>query len=229
MKKFNITDFDGAIFDMDGTLVDSMQVWQSMGSTYIRSKGLVPEPGLDRTLYPLTIIDAADYLNTHYNLGLERETVIKECNSVVEERYKTTVLLKPGVREFLPLLKAHHIPAAIATATDRYLVEIVLERLQIAEFFTGIVTSTEAGSAKAESPAIFHAARKLLGSTIEKTVVFEDAFFAVRTAKNAGYPVAALYDETARCPAEEMKKYCDWYAESFFDYLPGGSAAGTEA
>ena len=160
---------------------------------------------------------------------LERETVIKECNSVVEERYKTTVLLKPGVREFLPLLKAHRIPAAIATATDRYLVEIVLERLQIAEFFTGIVTSTEAGSAKAESPAIFHAARKLLGSTIEKTVVFEDAFFAVRTAKNAGYPVAALYDETARCPAEEMKKYCDWYAESFFDYLPDGSAEGTEA
>ena len=51
----------------------------------------------------------------------------------------------------------------------------------------------------------------------------------MRTAKNAGYPVAALYDETARCPAEEMKKYCDWYAESFFDYLPGGSAEGTEA
>ena len=57
----------------------------------------------------------------------------------------------------------------------------------------------------------------------------DDGFFAVRTAKYAGYPVAALYDETARCPAEEMKKYCDWYAESFFDYLPGGSAAGTEA
>lgn len=219
MKKFNITDFDGAVFDMDGTLVDSMHIWQSMGSSYIRSKGLTPEPNLDRTLYPLTIIDAADYLNTHYNLGMKREDVIAGCNAVVEQKYRTTVDLKPGVKDFLNLMEKHGIKASIATATDRHLVEIVLERLDIARFFTGIVTSTEAGSAKADSPVIFHKARELLGTSIEKTVVFEDAFFAVRTAKQAGYPVAALYDATAQCPPEKMKEYCDWYAESFLEYM----------
>lgn len=219
MKKFSITDFDGAVFDMDGTLVDSMQIWQSMGSSYIRSKGLTPEPNLDRTLYPLTIIDAADYLNTRYNLGMKPEDVIAGCNAVVEEEYRTTVGLKPGVTEFLKMMQKHGIKASIATATDRHLVEIVLERLDIARFFTGIVTSTEAGSAKADSPAIFHKARGLLGTSIEKTVVFEDAFFAVRTAKQAGYPVAALHDETAQCPPEKMKEFCDWYAESFWEYM----------
>ncbi|WP_428770079.1 HAD family phosphatase [Treponema sp. HNW] len=219
MKKFNITDFDGAVFDMDGTLVDSMRIWQSMGSSYIRSKGLTPEPNLDRTLYPLTIIDAADYLNTRYNLGMKREDVIAGCNAVVEEKYRTTVGLKPAVPEFLKMMEKHGIKASIATATDRHLVEIVLERLKIDRFFTGIVTSTEAGSAKADSPVIFHKARELLGTSIEKTVVFEDAFFAVRTAKQAGYPVAALHDETAQCPPEKMKEYCDWYAESFREYM----------
>lgn len=218
--KFSISDFEGAVFDMDGTLVDSMRMWQSTGSTYIKSKGLIPEDGLDRILYPMTMAELAEYLNKHYKLAQDNQTIITEYNSLVEQQYKTAIPLKSGVMEFLTLLKKHHIPAAIATATDRHLAEAVLERLKIAEFFTGIVTSTEAGSAKAESPAIFHMARKLLGTPIEKTVIFEDAFFAVRTAKKAGYPVAALYDETAQCSAEKMKEYSDWYALSFWDYLP---------
>ncbi|MGI5172899.1 HAD family hydrolase [Treponema sp. OMZ 840] len=221
MHRFHLNAFEGAIFDLDGTLVDSMPLWDRMGSLYIRSKGLRPEKNLDKILYPLSLIEAAEYLCTRYKLTADRQTVINECNAVMEKLYADNAVLKPGVREFLALIKKQNIPAVIATATDRHLAESVLRHLNIADFFKGIVTSTEAGSSKAQSAQIFHLARHIIGSAVHKTVVFEDAFAAVCTAKKAGYPVAAVYDRSADDTREQAEQTADWYERDFFAYLSG--------
>ncbi len=219
MITFSWNNIEGAIFDLDGTLLDSMQQWQNMGRTYITLKNLEPEEKLNEKLYPLTIIQAAEYLRETYGLNLTKEEVVKECNGVMEQQYNTTISLKPFVKNFLDILKEKNIPMYVATATDRHLVEIALEGHGIADYFKGIITSTEAGSAKAESPAIFDMALQALGTTVEKTVVFEDSYFAMKTAKEAGYPVAALYDLAAQRDLEEIKKISDWYSETFEEYV----------
>ncbi len=219
MENFTWSSIKGAIFDLDGTLLDSMQQWQNMGSTYITLKNLVPEEKLNEKLYPLTIIQTAEYLRETYGLNLTKEEIVKECNAVMEHEYNTSILLKPFVKDFLCLLKEKNIPMYVATATDRHLVEIALEGHGIAEYFKGIVTSTEAGSAKAESPAIFDLALQALGTTVEKTVIFEDSYFAMKTAKEAGYPVAALYDLAAKRDLEEIKNIATWYSETFEEYV----------
>ncbi len=219
MKNFTWDSIKGAIFDLDGTLLDSMQKWQNMGSTYLKLKNLEPEDKLNEKLYPLTIIQTAQYLKETYNIELTKEEIVKECNGVMEHEYNTTIPLKPYVKEFLDLLKAKNIPMYVATATDRHLVEIALEGHGIAEYFKGIITSTEAGSAKAESPAIFDMALQAIGTTVDKTVIFEDSYFAMKTAHEAGYPVAALYDLAAERDLENIKKLADWYSETFEFYV----------
>ncbi len=219
MKDLTWEHIQGAIFDLDGTLVDSMQEWQNMGHTYIKIKNLEPEEKLNEKLYPLTIIQTAEYLNITYGLNLDKETIIKECNGVMESAYNTTVPLKPFVKEFLDLLKEKNIPMYVATATDRHLVEMALSKHGISNYFKGIITSTEAGSAKAESPAIFDMARKTLCTPVEKTIIFEDSFHAIKTAKEAGYPVAALYDLAAARDLEKIKTLSDWFSDTFEAYV----------
>lgn len=219
MQGFSLDMMEGAIFDLDGTLVDSMALWQSMGSNYIKLQGLEPEPKLNEKLYPLTIIQAAKYLKEHYGLDLDREAIIKGCNEVMEEAYNTKVFLKSGAKEFLDLLLAHNIPMYVATATDRHLVEVAFKKLDIAHYFKGIITSTEAGSAKAESPAIFDMARKKIGTSLAKTIIFEDSFHGIETAKKANYPVAALYDDASKSNEDDIKAISDWYGVTFNDYI----------
>ncbi len=219
MKNFTWENIQGAIFDLDGTLLDSMQQWQKMGSTYLKIKNIEAEEKLNEKLYPLTIIQTAQYLKDTYGIELTRDDIIKECNGVMEHEYNTSIPLKPFVKEFLDLLKEKNIPMYVATATDRHLVEVALAGHGIAEYFKGIITSTEAGSAKAESPAIFDMALQALGTTVDKTVIFEDSYHAIKTAKEAGYPIAALYDLAAERDLEDIKKISNWYSETFEEYV----------
>lgn len=221
MEGFSLDIIEGAIFDLDGTLVDSMFFWQNMGTNYIKLQGLEPEAKLNEKLYSLTIIQAAEYLKERYSLNLDCKAIIQGCNGVMEEAYNTKIFLKSGAKEFLDLLFAHNIPMYIATATDRHLVEVALKKLDITQYFAGLVTSTEVGSGKAESPAIFDLAREKMGTAIAKTIIFEDAFHAIETAKKASYPVAALYDDTAKSTKDDIKAISDWYGMTFNDYMEG--------
>ncbi|MFI3258030.1 MAG: HAD family phosphatase [Spirochaetales bacterium] len=224
MKDFSEKDIEAAIFDLDGTLVDSMGHWQRMGITYLTLKNVQPEENLIEILYPLTIIQIAEYLKTRYGLSGDCQTIIKECNDVMETAYSSDIFLKSGVKEFLDILVNKNIPLYVATATDRHLVEIVLNRLNIAHYFKGIITSTEAGSAKAESPAIFDIARERLGSPRNKTVIFEDSLHAIETAAKAGYPIAAVYDDAAKADTDCIKNLSEWYAETFDEYVAAFTA-----
>lgn len=188
-----------AIFDFDGTLFDSMFIWDTAGETYLRSIGKEPADDLQSILKPMSLYQSADYLRVHYSIPLSTEDIMDGINRTVEDFYFHTVEPKPGAIDFLEDLDRKGIRMCIATATDRYQVEAALVRCGMKHFFSEIFTCTEVGSGK-DQPLIFRRAMEHLGTDRSNTVVVEDAWHAIRTAKDDGFIVAAIFD-----PHESMQ------------------------
>ena len=172
----------GAIFDFDGTLLDSMFIWDTFGEDYLRTLGKEPKENLTETFKTFTLEQAAEYYREHYGVTLSVEEIVDGVNDMVAEIYRTKVTLKDGVRAFLEGLRAQDVKMCVATVTDRAIVEDVLNRLGIRDFFVEILTCAEVGCNK-ETPHIYRAALEVLGTKKDETVVFEDALHALITAK----------------------------------------------
>ena len=183
----------GAIFDVDGTLLDSMFIWDTIGELYLRSIGYQPKENLNETFKNMSLRQAARYYQTEYGVTLSIDEIMDGVNAMLERHYRFEVPLKPGVAELLERLRQSGVKLCIATATDRHLVEAALDRCGVLSCFGEIFTCNEVGHGKDE-PDIFEAALRFLGTRKEETLVFDDALYAVRTAKEAGFPVAAVYD-----------------------------------
>ena len=192
MKNFTIS---GAIFDLDGTLLDSMMIWEDFASAYLRSRGIDPPAGLEERLESLTLSEAAEYLRTAFSLPEGREEILDGMNRTADARYDT-VLAKPGVREMLAALSRAGVPMAVATLTDRPTVLRTLSRLGLLSYFSHIFTCAEVGARK-DTPVIYDTALAALGTAQEETAVFEDAWYAIKTASAAGYPVVAIHDPSS--------------------------------
>jgi len=203
----------GAIFDFDGTLVDSMFIWDTFGEDYLRTLGKEPRENLTETFKTFTLEQAAEYYREHYGVTLSVGEIVDGVNEMVAKLYRTKVTLKDGVREFLEALKSQGVKMCVATVTDRPIVEDVLCNLGIRDFFTEIFTCAEVGYNK-ETPHIYRAALEVLGTKKDETVVFEDALHALMTAKKDGFPVAAVYDkhETKQI---EMRSEADYYISDY--------------
>ena len=203
----------GAIFDFDGTLVDSMFIWDSFGEDYLRTLGKEPKENLTETFKTFTLEQAAEYYREHYGVTLSVEEIVDGVNDMVAEIYRTKVALKNGVLEFLRNLQIKGVKMCVATVTDRPIVEDVLKKLGIRDFFTEIFTCAEVGYNK-ETPHIYLAALEVLGTKKDETVVFEDVLHALMTAKNDGFPVAAVYDKH-EAKQIEMRSEADYYISDY--------------
>ena len=203
----------GAIFDFDGTLLDSMFIWDTIGEDYLRTLGKEPHEDLKETFMTLTLEEAAEYYREHYKVTLSVTEIVDSINAMVEGIYRTKVTLKPGVMAYLRLLKERGVKMCVATVTDRYLVEDTLERLGILHYFCGIFTCAEVGYGK-DKPIIYQKALEHLGTAKEETFVFEDTLFALETAKTDGFPTVGVYD-MHESRQEEMKRLADCYVRSF--------------
>lgn len=184
----------GAIFDMDGTLLDSMPAWRSTASRYVKSLGMVPEKGLDERIRHKSMAEAAEYINMHHKLQKTPEQIQNGVIDAMAQFYENEVVCKPGIEEFLHQLKEQGVKLCIATATDRPLVKLALERTNITHYFDAIFTCSEVGKGKA-APDIYEQALAFLGTRREETYVFEDACYAAVTAHKADFPVVAIYDK----------------------------------
>ena len=201
----------GAIFDVDGTLLDSMFIWDTIGETYLRSIGYQPKENLNETFKNMSLHQAARYYQTEYGVTQSIDEIMDGVNAMLERYYRFEVPLKPGAAELLERLRQNGVKLCIATATDRHLVEAALDRCGVLSCFGEIFTCNEVGHGKDE-PDIFEAALRSLGTRREETLVFDDALYAVRTAKEAGFPVAAVYDSHERSQAE-VRARSDLYLE----------------
>lgn len=200
----------GAIFDLDGTLLDSMRIWDTIGEDYLLSRGIRPRENLREVFRSMSLQEAAEYYIEHYGLTESPKEIMEGVDAMIGDFYLREAKVKPGVAEFLEKLRAAGVKLCIATATDRRLTEEALRRKGILSFFSGMLTCGEIGRGKSE-PDIFLAALRLLGTERERTVVFEDALHAVRTAKAAGFPVAAVEDPSSEADREAIRAEADWY------------------
>lgn len=203
----------GAIFDVDGTLLDSMFIWDTIGETYLRSIGYQPKENLNETFKNMSLRQAARYYQTEYGVTQSIDEIMDGVNAMLERYYHFEVPLKPGAAELLERLRQDGVTLCIATATDRHLVEAGLDRCGVLSCFGEIFTCNEVGHGKDE-PDIFEAALRFLGTRREETLVFDDALYAVRTAKEAGFPVAAVYDSHEK-NQEGLRALADFYIEDF--------------
>ena len=201
----------GAIFDVDGTLLDSMFIWDTIGETYLRSIGYQPKENLNETFKNMSLHQAARYYQTEYGVTLSIDEIMDGVNAMLERYYRFEVPLKPGVAELLERLRQSGVKLCIATATDRHLVEAALDRCGVLSCFGEIFTCNEVGHGKDE-PDIFEEALRFLGTEKAETVVFDDALYAVRTAKEAGFPVAAVYDSHEKAQ-DQIRMLADVYLE----------------
>ena len=203
----------GAIFDFDGTLFDSMFIWNTAGETYLRSIGIEPREDLRKVLKPMSLLQSATYIRDKYAISLTVEEIMNGINRTVEDFYFHTVQPKEGVATFLEQMKVKGIKMCIATATDRYQVEAALKRCCMEHFFSEIFTCTDVGHGKDE-PFIFRKAMDYLGTTRENTVVFEDAYHAAKTAKADGFVTVAVYDSHEE-KQKELQALSDFYFENY--------------
>jgi beta-phosphoglucomutase-like phosphatase (HAD superfamily) len=203
-----------AIFDMDGTILDSMPMWEHLASDYVKSLGAVPDDDLDIRIKTMTIYEAADYVRERYRLKKSNEDIVDDINSMVSEEYGQRLKLKPGVYEFLKSLKKRGIKLALATATEYNLAISAMSRLGLYvnntdSILDEICTCSMAGQGK-NKPDVYFMACKKLGVKKEDVIIYEDSLFAMQTAKMAGFKVAAVFDKAERenwCEICELADY----------------------
>lgn len=208
---------EAAIFDLDGTLLDSMPIWQGLGENYLLQKKLQPAPGLQDLLKTMSLQQAAKHFQSAYGLREDEETIIGEIETLIADFYRYEIPLKAGAAEYLQTLQERNVKMCIATATERNLAESALERLDIRKYFSTILTSSEVKAGKEDS-LIYRRAFEQLGAPLKKTVIFEDALHAVETATAAGFRVVGVHDETAEQDAERIKALTEQYIYSFSDW-----------
>lgn len=201
------------IFDFDGTLFDSMFIWDDAGEKYLRSLGRKPKPSMREDLQALSLYQAACYFKEEYDLALSVDEVMEGISQTVGDFYIHEAKPREGVRRFLEEVKQSGIFMCIATANERSLVEAALKRCGIEHFFDAVFTCTEVECGKDE-PVIFRRAMEYFHADRSSTIIFEDAYHAVWTAKADGFMVAAVYDESEK-RQNEIRQLCDCYLTDF--------------
>lgn len=202
-----------AIFDFDGTIFDTMEVWDSVAKIFLTSLNRKPKPDLTDVIKTMSLYQSAEYLKKEYSLSLSVEEIMESINKIIEDYYFYRALPKKGVVKFLEELKSRGIHICIATATDRYLIEAALKRCEMENYFEKIFTCTEVGHGKDE-PIIYEVAAEHFGAEKDESIVFEDAFHAIETAKKAGFIVAGVFDKSEKNQSQ-IRKMSDYYIEDF--------------
>lgn len=207
----------GAIFDLDGTILDSMPIWDKAGEMFLHTLGIEAEPGLAKIMFCMSMTEGAEFLKERYHLDMNVDAIIAGINRTIEDFYAYQVQLKEGVAQFLKEMDQAGIKMVVATSCDRQVFERALARLMVLDYFDRIFTSTEIGSSK-DKPDIYLAAAEYMGTLPEDTWVFEDALYAIQTAKEAGFRTVGVFDAASLESLDGIKRISDFYLEKLDDF-----------
>ena len=209
----------GAIFDLDGTLLDSMPTWNTLASTYLRSIGCIPQADVDATVSALSLPQAARYFQSEYDILLSEQEIIDGVNTLIRHFYEQEVQPKKDVEQFLHELSRRGVRMCIATATDAYLAKAALCRCGLMQYFAGVITCDQVGAGK-DQPLIYREALSVLGTSKAETLVFEDAVHALHTARTDDFLTVAVRDDsqTDWSALTELADYamCDYSNAGFW-------------
>lgn len=206
------------IFDLDGTLLDSMGVWEQIDRDFLRKRNIpIPSDYID-TVCSLSFQEAARYTIARFGLPDTEADLLREWNDMAVFAYGHTVKLKPYARQYLKKLKAAGVSLGVATSLPPELYFPVLHNQTIFDFFDVICSTDEVTHGKTKPDIFYHTAEKL-NIPPSHCIVFEDVLQAIQSAKTAGMTVYGVYDPSSADHWEEIKKIADGVLYDFKDAL----------
>ena len=211
------TDICGAIFDLDGVLLDSMAVWNDLGVRYLQKRGIQPEAGLSQILFSMSMEQGADYLKEQYQLPDTPQEILNGIEQMIRDFYFYEVQPKEGAKELLHFLQDQNVKMIAATSSPREHVTKALQRNGLYDYLQQIYTTGEVGVSKHE-PVIYQLAANSLGTKPEETLVFEDSLYALKTAKNAGFRAIGVYDADGETDQEGVRQTGELYLTSLLEF-----------
>jgi len=208
----------GVIFDLDGTLIDSMWIWEKIDLEVLAKFGKVPTDSYYEDTCKLNYSQCIRYIKDKYEINLSYDELDKLLQEMAYEEYSNIKSLKPGAKELILELKRRGVKIGLATSCLRVLSEKVLSNCGVLNFFDVLVYSDELNKNKTE-PDIYLETASLMGIAPKDIVVFEDFSIAAASAKKAGAKVVGVYDTYNHDQKDVMIGLCDVYIENFCDFL----------
>lgn len=208
----------GAIFDLDGTLVDSMWVWNKIDIDYLNSKGHSLPKNLNSEICHLSFTQTANYFKEKFNISDSIDTILNDWNTLAYKYYSENIKLKDGVKEFLDKLKERNIKIALATSNSIPLLEACLKSNGIYDYFDSITTTDEVANGK-NCPDVYLLAAKKINVAPKNCIVFEDILPAIKGAKAADMTVIAISDKNSENDLDDIINLSDKYIDSYFELI----------
>lgn len=206
------------LFDLDGTLVDSMWMWKDIDIEYLGCRHLTLPEDLQRAIEGKSLTETAIYFKERFALPDSLEEIKKEWMDMAREKYRSQVPLKPGAREFLEELKRQGIRTGIASSNGMEMIQTVLKARQVESMFDSIHTCCEVKRGK-PSPDIYQLVASDLGISEKECLVMEDIPMGILAGRRAGMRTCAVEDPASRDQREEKRRLADFYIRDYYDIL----------
>ncbi|KEI15391.1 HAD family hydrolase [Clostridium haemolyticum] len=213
-----LKDIKGAIFDMDGTLIDSMWIWTKINIDFLKKRNIECPENIKEKIQDLCFEDAALYFKNTFNLKESAKEICDEWNNMALDEYKHNAKLKPGTRKFLNLLKSMGIKIGLATSNCELLLTTALKANGIYDYFHCITRTDEVTRGK-NFPDVYLLTANRIGINPSECVVFEDIFPAVVGAKAAGMKVIGIYDDFSSYEKDKILTVADKYIYDYSDLI----------
>lgn len=210
-------EYDAAIFDLDGTLIDSMDVWDRVDEAFLGRRGIPVTEDYTAAVSAMCFSEAAEYTINRYGFPDTPEKLIAEWNGMVLREYADNIPLKPHAREFLDRLRGQGVRLGVATALPEDLYGPVLRRNEVFDRFSAFASVCEAARGKG-FPDVYLLAAERLGVKPERCVVFEDVLPGIRGAKAAGMAAYGVFDPRSAVDEPAMRELADGYLRDFSEF-----------
>lgn len=207
-----------AIFDLDGTLVDSMGVWSKIDIDFLGKRNIPLPANLKDDITHLSFQQVAEYFKDRFKLTESTEDIMNEWHEMAYHEYSKNVKLKAGAKEYLEKLKASGVKIGLATSNSIPLLEATLKNNNIYSLFDAITVTDEVNKSK-DNPDIYLLSAKKLNVAPEDCMVYEDILPAVTGAKLAGMKVTGVYDDASMDQMDMLKEKCDLYINNYHELL----------
>lgn len=207
-----------AIFDMDGTLIDSMWVWEKIDVDFLQKRGLKCDKTLKQQIQDMSFEQTAAYFKKRFNLSETIEGICNEWNEMALKEYETNVDLKENAKRYLSILKSMGIKIGLATSNCDLLLKTVLKSTKIYEYFD-VITRTDEVSRGKQFPDVYLLTAKRLGVSPKECIVFEDILPAIKGAQSAGMKTIGIYDQYSNYEKDKISNIADKYIYNYSELI----------